>query len=119
MLVMGVGADEELAIGAGADAVAVAFASVGVAAAAVVSATADVDAAVVFEIWWVRPSGEVDNRVYVSSSLIWDEVKNEDVVLQDRFPDVKSSLPVVRLELLNGAVDFKVNSFCHELADAE
>ncbi|CAI7851321.1 unnamed protein product, partial [Closterium sp. NIES-53] len=42
---MGVGADEELAIGAGA--VVVASASVGVAAAAVVSAAADVDAAAV------------------------------------------------------------------------
>ncbi|CAI7836826.1 unnamed protein product [Closterium sp. NIES-54] len=89
---MGVGADEELVIGAGA--VVVAFASVGVAAAAVVSTAVDVDAAAI---------------VYVA-------VVCRDL---DRFSDVKSSLPVVQLELLSGAVGFKVNPFCQELADSE
>ncbi|CAI7744688.1 unnamed protein product [Closterium sp. NIES-54] len=124
---MGVGADEELVIGAGA--LFVASSSIGIAAAAVVSATADVDAAAVVsatvfsevrvEIWWVRPGSEIDDRVAVSCSLIWNEIKNEDVVIQDRFADLKSSLPVVQLELPSGAVGFKVNPFCHELADAE
>ncbi|CAI7845180.1 unnamed protein product [Closterium sp. NIES-54] len=92
MSVIGVGADEELAIGAGA--VLVAFTSVGVAAAPVVSAAADVDAVAV-----------VSTPVFC-------------VVLQDCLLDVKSSLPIVQLELLSGAVGFKVNPFCYELADA-
>ncbi|CAI7888446.1 unnamed protein product [Closterium sp. NIES-54] len=123
--VTGVGVDEELAIGAGV--VVVASASVDVAAAAVVSTAASVVstaadvvvAAVFFKIWWVRPSGEVDDRVSVSSSLIWDEVKSEDVVLQDRFPDVMSAPPVVQFEFLSGAIGFKMDPFCHELADAK
>ncbi|CAI7803448.1 unnamed protein product, partial [Closterium sp. NIES-54] len=113
--VIGVGADEELAIGAGA--IVVSSASVSVAAAAVVSAAADVDAAAVVSA--VVVCSEIDNRVAVSCSLIWNEIKNEDVVRQDRFDNVKSSFPIVQLELLSGAVSFKVNPFCQELADTE
>ncbi|CAI7915505.1 unnamed protein product [Closterium sp. NIES-54] len=83
---MGVGADEELAIGAGA--VFVASASANVVTAAVASAAADVVAVAV-------------------------------VFAADRFPDVKSTLPVVQLEFRSGAVGYEMYPFCHELTDAD
>ncbi|CAI7742722.1 unnamed protein product [Closterium sp. NIES-53] len=120
---MGGGADEGPAIGAGPVVSVVASASADVAAVAVVSASVSVaTTSVVYCITantLMRPSGEVDYCVTVGSTLIWDEVEDEDVIPQNRLSYVNSALPVVQLEIQSGGVGFEVNPPRHELADAE
>ncbi|CAI5505024.1 unnamed protein product [Closterium sp. Naga37s-1] len=90
------------------------------AAADVVSAAADVVSVVADVVSAAAECCIVTNaRVRSASGMVWDEIENEDIVLQDRLSDVEAALPVVQLELLGGTVGFQMYAFRHQLTDAQ
>ncbi|CAI7891951.1 unnamed protein product [Closterium sp. NIES-54] len=90
------------------------------AAADVVSAAVDVVSAAADVVSAAAECCIVTNaRVRSASGMVWDEIEDEDIVLQDSLSDVEAALPVVQLELLGGTVGFQMYAFRHQLTDAQ